>query len=231
MAEVLEAGGAREVTILGTYGFTEARMAFGECPTAYDVSSGYHLSPDHGVFEVIDPESGEPVAEGEPGEIVYTGIAGHGTVVCRYRTGDLAVEGITSEPCPHCGRTLPRLCSELRRVSERRALDLTKIKGTLVDLSHIGTVVSSKPGVEEWQVVLRKKDGDALGLDELILRLSLAEGIDRARLQRELATEIATATEVAPNAIEIMGRAELLDALGMETEMKEKRFLDLRPKQ
>jgi phenylacetate-coenzyme A ligase PaaK-like adenylate-forming protein len=230
MAEVLEAGGARDVKIVGTYGFTEARMAFGECPTAYDVSSGYHLYADLGLVEIVDPESGEPVADGEPGEVVYTGLAGHGTVVCRYRTGDMAVEGLTWEPCPHCGRTGPRLGSELRRVSQRHALNLTKVKGTLVDLSHIGTIVSSQPGVEEWQVVLRKKDDDPLGLDELVLRLAAADGVDREKLRRTLDSEIQTATEVGINEIEFMPREELLEALGMETEMKEKRFLDLRPK-
>ena len=49
------------VSILGTYGFTEARMAYGECPTSYDETSGYHLYPDLGIFEIVDPESGEPV--------------------------------------------------------------------------------------------------------------------------------------------------------------------------
>lgn len=230
MAEVLEQGGARDVEITGTYGFTEARMAFGECPTPYEESSGYHLYPDLGLFEIIDPESGEPVAEGESGEIVYTGLAGHGTAVCRYRTGDMAMAGITWGPCPHCGRTLPRLGSELRRVSERRALELTKIKGTLVDLSHIGTIVSSHPDVDEWQVVLRKKDDDPLELDELVLRLALKEGADRERVVKELERDIRTATEIAPSAIEFPTRAELLESLGMETEMKEKRYLDLRPK-
>jgi phenylacetate-coenzyme A ligase PaaK-like adenylate-forming protein len=82
MAECLEACGANEVSILGTYGFTEARMAYGECPTTYDQASGYHLYPDLGIFELIHPETLEPVGEGETGEIVYTPIAGHGTVLC-----------------------------------------------------------------------------------------------------------------------------------------------------
>jgi len=230
MAECLEACGARDVTILGTYGFTEARMAWGECPTGYDETSGYHLYPDLGVFEVIDPETLEPVGEGETGELVYSTISGHGTVVCRYRTGDMAVGGITWEPCPHCGKTLPRASSELRRVSDTHALSLTKIKGTLVDLSHMGTILSGFEGVEEWQIVISKKDDDPHELDQLTVRASLRSGTDEAAFQQKLREEMKVATEIAPNKIELMPLAELLAELGMETEMKEKRFLDRRPK-
>ena len=113
-------------------------------------------SSDLGVFELVDPLSGEPVGEGVTGEIVYTPIAGHGTILCRYRTGDLAVGGMTWEPCPHCGRTVPRIASELKRSSDQKAMSLTKIKGTLVDLPAMGETLSSMPDVEEWQVVIKK---------------------------------------------------------------------------
>ncbi len=229
MIEHLQAGGAGQVTVSGTYGFTEARMAFGECPSSPDESPGYHVYPDLGIFEVIDPETGDPVGEGEDGELVYTGISGHGSVVCRYRTGDLAVGGVTWEPCPWCGRTTPRVSSELRRVSDRHALSLTKIKGTLVDLSHIGTVLSELAGVDEWQVVLRKEDDDPLGLDRLEVRFAARQGVEPASLIDTIKREILEATEVAPNEITPCSLEDLLKFLGMETEMKEKRFLDLRP--
>ena len=51
--------GAREIDVLATYGFTEAKMAWGECPVALDQTpGGYHLFPDLGIFEVINPKSG-----------------------------------------------------------------------------------------------------------------------------------------------------------------------------
>ncbi len=230
MVECLRACGAGEVQILGTYGFTEARMAFLECPTAIDVSSGYHLMPDMGVFEVIDPKTLEPVPEGADGEVVYTGISGHGTCVVRYRTGDSAVGGITWKPCPHCGRTLPRLASELHRVSEQHALSLTKIKGTLVDLSQMGSVLASMPDVEEWQVVISKKGDDPLELDELEVRAAPKAGSQPSAVIEKIKRELLSATEVAPNRVTLMPLGELLEALGMETELKEKRFLDRRPK-
>ncbi len=230
IAECLEACGAKDVAILGTYGFTEARMAFGECPTTYDQTSGYHLYPDLGIFELIDPKTEEPVGEGETGEIVYTPIAGHGTILCRYRTGDLAVGGLSWEPCPYCGRTVPRLASEIKRSSDQKAMNLTKIKGTLVDLPAMGEVLSSMSEVEEWQVVLKKVNDDPHELDEFIVRVALRNGSDRAAFERKARQELVDATEIAPNRIEVMDRQALLAELGMETELKEKRFVDLRPK-
>jgi len=168
--------------------------------------------------------------EGETGELVYTPIDGHGTVVCRYRTGDVAVGGITWEPCPWCRRTVPRIASELRRSSDQRALSLTKIKGTLVDLSALGSLLSDMREVEEWQVVLQKKGDDPHELDELVLRFSLRNGTDPARFEQDVRARVLAGVEVTPNRVEIKSTEEMLAVLGMETEMKEKRFLDRRPR-
>lgn len=230
MAEALAVLGSPKVVISGTYGFTEARMAFSECPAKHDESPGYHVYPDFGLFEVIDPKTHEPVKEGESGELVYTPLNGHGTVVLRYKTGDLAVGGQTWEPCPWCRRTVPRISSELRRSSDQKALDLTKIKGTLVDLSAMGSLLASMPEVEEWQVVIKKKNDDPLELDQFFVRVSLRQGVDVRAFQAACVQRIGDGLEVAPNAVEVHTNREMLDFLGMETEMKEKRFLDLRPK-
>lgn len=230
MGEALARMGSKNVTISGTYGFTEARMAFSECPASHAESPGYHLYPDLGVFEVVDPETGRVLGDGETGELVYTPIDGHGTVVCRYRTGDMAVGGITWEPCPWCQRTVPRIASELRRVSDQRSMSLTKIKGTLVDLSSMGSVLSNMAEVEEWQVVLQKRNDDPHELDELVVRVSVRAGTDRHRFEKKLHDELVTGVEVAPNSIDFKTTPEMLEVLGMETEMKEKRFLDRRPK-
>jgi phenylacetate-coenzyme A ligase PaaK-like adenylate-forming protein len=230
IAEALEGCGARDVKIFGTYGFTEARQAWAECAAGHDDSTGYHVYPDLGIFEVIDTTTLEPVGPGQTGELVYTPIAGHGTVVFRYRTGDVAVGGITNEPCPFCGRTVPRISSELRRATDQRAMNLTKIKGTLVDLSHLGTLLSNFADVEEWQVVLKKKNDDPHDLDQFVVRLSLRPGAERTSFEKRARQELLDATEVSPNEFEFHSTPEMSDLLGMETEMKEKRFVDLRPK-
>jgi len=86
--------GAPKVVVLATYGFTEARQAWAECPFPQDhPSPGYHLYPDMGVIEVVEPQTGEPLPPGETGEIVFTPLDARGTVVLRYRTGDFVDAG------------------------------------------------------------------------------------------------------------------------------------------
>lgn len=230
MAECLAICGSKDVIISGTYGFTEARTAFGECPASHAESPGYHLYPDLGVFEVVDPASDKVLGEGETGELVYTPLEGHGTTIARYRTGDVAVGGITWEPCPWCKRNVPRVASELRRSSEQKAMSLTKIKGTLVDLSAVGSFLSDRREVEEWQVVLKKKNDDPYELDEFVLRVSVKNGVESANFETQVKHDMVEAVEIAPSRIEFHTTREMLELLGMETEMKEKRFLDLRPK-
>jgi phenylacetate-coenzyme A ligase PaaK-like adenylate-forming protein len=230
MSESLAECGATGVTISGTYGFTEARMAFSECPATHAETPGYHFYPDLCVFEVIDPVTEKVLGPGETGELVYTALDGHGTTVLRYRTGDVAVGGITWEPCPWCKRTVPRIASELKRSSEQKAMSLTKIKGTLVDLSAIGAFLSNRPEVEEWQVVLKKKNDDPYDLDEFVLRVAVKNGVESANFESQVKRDMVEAVEVAPNRIEFKTTKEMLEVLGMETEMKEKRYLDLRPK-
>src|SRR5207248_8573804 len=80
--------GTRNVQVLATYGFTEAKQAWTECPFAEgQPSPGYHLYPDLGIIEVVDPKTGEPLPPGEPDEIVFTPLDARGSVVLRYRPG------------------------------------------------------------------------------------------------------------------------------------------------
>lgn len=227
---MLEEMGARDVAVFGTYGFTEARMAFAECPTRdSSVYSGYHLYPDLAIFEVVDPKTGEVVPEGEDGELVFTPITGRGSTVFRYRTGDLVRGGISEEPCPHCGRSTPRIASNLTRESSLKDLQLLKIKGTLVNLEDCAEILCDMPEVEEWQVELCKKDDDPMEVDQLVLHLTANDGTDHDELSRKVAESFKSRLEVSPNKVEFLELEQMLRKIGMETEIKEKRFLDSRP--
>lgn len=230
LRETLASLGAERVRILGTYGFTEARMAWTECPAEGGVSTGYHLYPDLGIFEIVDPETGEVRGPGEPGEIVFTPLQGRGSCVLRYRTGDLAEEGIDESPCPHCRRRVPRLGTSISRVSNRTELQLLKLKGTLVSLDEFGAVLGSLRDVEEWQVEIRKAGGDPHGLDEIAVYIALHDGAEPSAVADRVRAALRDATEVTPNRVEVLPLPDLLEKLGMETEMKEKRFVDRRPK-
>jgi hypothetical protein len=86
------------------------------------------------------------------------------------------------------------------------------------------------PEVEEWQVVIGKKNDDPHELDELTVRASLRSGTDAEEFKRKCSREMLEGVEVAPNHVEVRTTKDMLELLGMETEMKEKRFLDSRPK-
>ncbi|MBI4864798.1 MAG: AMP-binding protein [Candidatus Riflebacteria bacterium] len=230
MHELLTSMGAKDPNIFGTYGFTEAKMAWGECPTKLGVYSGYHVYPDLEIFEIVNPETGEPVAEGEGGEIVYSSIDGRGSVVFRYRTGDFSRGGMTWEPCPHCGRTLPRISSDITRVSNVKTMQFSKIKGTLVNLNNLAFLLSDLREIEEWQVEIRKKDDDPLEMDVLVVHLALRNGVDQASFEQKLREAIVREIEVSANELHFCSLEEVLGRLGMETELKEKRIVDSRPK-
>lgn len=230
LAALLKSMGARHIRIMGTYGFTEAKCAWGECPTALKISSGYHTYPDKEIFEVIDPDTGEVKREGEDGELVYTGIASRGSSVLRYRTGDLIKGGITFAKCPYCKSTVPRISSGISRASNIKSLRLSKIKGALVNLNTFGSILEAEKGVEEWQVQIRKKDNDPYEIDELVIYLSLARAADEQLLKEKVKNKIHSATEVTPNEIIILPHKEMLERVEMEISHKAKRIVDTRSK-
>ena len=230
IVQLLDVAGAHNVRVFGTYGFTEARMAFAECPTSNNEYTGYHLYPDLAVFEVINPETGEVMPDGEDGELVFTPLQARASTVFRYRTGDRVRGGLRYEPCPHCGRTVPRISSDLTRESSLKDLQLLKVKGTLVNLEDAAMLLGSMAEVEEWQIELRKKDDDPHEVDEMVVHLSVKPGCSEQTAAAHVQELFKSRLEISPNQVEFLGLESMLRKIGMETEMKEKRFLDARPK-
>jgi len=226
--ELLKQLGAEDVMVLAVYGLTESKVGWGECPS-HEKYHGYHLYPDLEVIEIVDPESGEPLGEGEDGEIVYTSLDWRGTCVVRYRTGDIARGGISYEPCPNCGRTVPRISSVIERKSEFKEFNLTKIKGTLVNLNNFFPLMMSHPDLEEWQVEIRKRNNDPFDLDEIYLYVAKNPDVNEENLTADLKQKIIRETEVSVTNIVYLPLDKLVSQLGMETELKEKRIVDNRP--
>ncbi|MGQ9703007.1 MAG: phenylacetate--CoA ligase family protein [Actinomycetota bacterium] len=232
MLELLGKVGSERPAVISTYGFTEGRVAWSECRASAlsrEESSGYHLFPDMEYVEIIDSRSGKRVEEGHDGEIVYTSLDWRGSVLLRFRTGDLVKGGMVHEPCPYCGRLLPRLGLEISRASEYKEFELTKLKGTLVDLNAFYPLLSGHKDVLEWQLEIRKHNDDPYDLDELYLHVAPVEGISRKYLERELYELLQKEVEIAPTRIVFHSLPRLLQRLGLETQGREKRFLDMRP--
>ena len=106
-----------------------------ECLEARD---GLHVHEDHFLVEVVDPETGEPVPEGEDGELVFTTLLKEAQPLIRYRSGDIGA--LTTEPCT-CGRTLARIAALRGRLD-----DMLIIRGVNLFPSTVETLLL---GVEE----------------------------------------------------------------------------------
>ncbi|MHA1793432.1 MAG: phenylacetate--CoA ligase family protein [Promethearchaeota archaeon] len=233
IVEMLNEMSAPNPTVCAAYGFTESRMAPLECPHPDGVDgelTGYHTYPDLELWYTIDPKTGERVGPGEKGELVWTALTGRGTIVMNYRTGDIAEEGIKYEKCPWCGRTVPIISSMISRVSEQKEVRFDKVKGTLIDLNQFYTIMPEFPFIDEWQVILQR--GASL-IDELIINVSPKRGRKQLKpkeLIERLSAYVKEKMEISPNKIVVMTPDAISRSLGMETQLKEKRIVDLRPR-
>ncbi len=111
ISRLMQSVGAKDHRVHRIYFNSELKSGIAECAPGY----GYHINPDHVYIETIDPDSGERVGEKEKGELVITHLDARGTVLLRFRTGDIATGGITYEQCPNCKRTVPRIMGDIER--------------------------------------------------------------------------------------------------------------------
>ncbi len=108
-------------------------------------ATALHVNEDEFIAEVIDPQTGEKVKEGDRGELVITNLGRYGSPVIRYRTGDWVVPNY--ETCP-CGRSFLRFeGGVLGRVD-----DMIIVRGVNIFPGAIENVVREFPEVEEFRV-------------------------------------------------------------------------------
>ncbi|MDI9448905.1 MAG: DVU_1553 family AMP-dependent CoA ligase [Pelotomaculaceae bacterium] len=140
-----EAWGCR---VFNHYGMTEMGLGGGvECAAL----AGYHLREADLLFEVVDPESGEVLPEGEEGEVVFTTLTRRGMPLIRYRTGDIA--RFIPEPCP-CGTVLKRLSPVKDRVQGRIVLT----GGGFLSMSVLDEVLFAVKGVANFKAAISNEN-------------------------------------------------------------------------
>lgn len=149
----------------------------GECQERH----GLHINEDHFLVEIINPDTLEPVAPGEIGELVITTLTKEAFPMIRYRTRDLT--RLITEPC-RCGRTLLRMERILGRTD-----DMLIIKGVNVYPSQIENVLFEIEGTKPHYQIVVERDGR---LDKVTVMVEVVEAIffDEMKKQGQIINEI-----------------------------------------
>ncbi len=135
---------------------------------AYECSAqdGMHINEDHFIVEVIDPETGEPVPDGEKGELVFTCISKEALPLIRYRTRDISA--VTREKCS-CGRTFLRM-----KKPQGRTDDMLIIRGVNVFPSQVESVLLGFDFITPNYQITVSREG---ALDSVRIDVEMAEGV------------------------------------------------------
>ncbi len=133
------------IDALDIYGLSET-MGPGVAIECKEEKNGMHVWEDQFIVEVLDPETGEPVPDGDVGELVITTICKEGMPTLRYRTHDLTY--ILPEPCT-CGRTHRKIARLKGRTD-----DMLIVRGVNVFPSQIETVLTMVPGIMPHYMII-----------------------------------------------------------------------------
>jgi phenylacetate-CoA ligase len=198
------------------YGLTEIigpGVSF-EC----EAQNGLHINEDFFYPEIIEPETGKTLADGEKGELVFTTLTKEGTPLLRYRTRDISF--LIREPCA-CGRTTVRMHRLFGRTD-----DMLIIRGVNVFPSQIEEVLIEIEGTEpQYLIVVTRGESH---LDEVELQVEVKKEFfsDETRGLENLRSRIES---VMKSRLQISLKVKLVEPKTIERSIgKAKRVLDMR---
>lgn len=177
-----------------------------------------HVMEDHFIPEIIDPDTGEVLPDGEEGELVITTVTKQALPILRYRTKDIS--RLHREPCP-CGRTMVVMESV-----KGRSDDMLIVNGVNVFPSQVEHVLTKVEGITPNYVIVVDKKGvlDKLEVWVEVDERTFADGIGALEaLQKRLQQEML-------NELYINARVKLVEPKTLERSMgKAQRIIDKRP--
>ncbi len=204
-----------DIQAFNNYGLSEiiGPGVSGECAAR----TGMHIQEDHFLVECLDPETLEPVAEGEPGELVITTLTREAWPMLRYRTRDIA--RLWRDPCP-CGRTTIRMS----RVAGRSD-DMLIIRGVNVFPSQIEEALLRVEGTTPHYLIEVDRPGT---LDRVRVQVEIRPELFSDRMDRMQALRERIAREIHGLA-GIRAEVELVEPRSIERFAgKAKRVVDRR---
>ena len=179
--------GCVKPVIFDRYGSTET----GGLAQCHEDGDWHNPAPEVIYHEVVDPDTGRRLPDGERGALAITHINRRGTTLIRYLVGDMV--SLNHAACPHCGRIGDRVVPPIVRTK-----DLLKVKGMLINPTALLEAVRAVPGVDEYQVVLTRVDAtDPFSMDEMIVRVASPRA-DREALSQALIDAAQGAVRVRP---------------------------------
>ena len=142
--------------------------------------TGMHINEDHFIAEIINPDTGEVLPEGEKGELVFTSITKEAFPLLRYRTRDICV--LTREKCS-CGRTHVKMTKPMGRSD-----DMLIVKGVNVFPSQIETVLINQGFAANYQIIVtREGNSDKIEVQvELTPEMAADSSFDQAAATKKL---------------------------------------------
>ena len=175
-AEIEERLGIKAYDIYGLSEISGPGVAY-DC----ECQNGMHINEDNFIIEIIDPDTGEVLPEGEQGEVVFTCITKEALPLIRYRTHDIS--SITREKCG-CGRTFVRMQKPCGRSD-----DMLIIRGVNVFPSQIESVLLSCGNVDPHYMIYvdRKNNVDTL---EIQVEVGTSNFSDHVKGMEEMAAKI-----------------------------------------
>lgn len=197
MREEIEA--ALGVTAVDVYGLSEI-IGPGVSIECAAVQEGLHVWEDHFYPEIVDPDTGEVLPEGEQGELVLTTLTKEALPVLRYRTGDIT--SLTREPCA-CGRTHARMDNVTGRTD-----DLLIVRGVNVYASQIEAAMLDVSGVAPHYRLDLSREG---ALDRMNVTAEHHEDYagDVAALETRILERLEAVLDLTPNAVSVVEPATI----------------------
>ena len=182
------------IDALDIYGLSET-MGPGVAIECREEKHGLHIWEDQFIVEILDPETCEPLPDGEVGELVITTINKEGIPTLRYRTHDLTC--IIPEPCS-CGRTHRRIARLKGRTD-----DMLIVRGVNVFPSQVETVLTRVDGVVPHYLIVvdRKNNSDTMEVQVELHPDALSDTVKniesiRATLSKELQSYLGISAKV-----------------------------------
>ena len=204
---------AFDIHAVDIYGLSEV-MGPGVANECIETKDGLHVWEDHFYPEIVDPQSGEVLPDGETGELVFTSLTKEAMPVIRYRTRDLT-------------RLLPGTARPMRRMERitGRSDDMMIVRGVNVFPSQIEEKLLAIPALSaHYQIVLTRQGR----LDDMEIRVEIRPEADDPETRKAAAARLAQTVKdtIGITAhVSVVGPEEIERSLG-----KAKRVIDRRPK-